>query len=214
MAQKQMTLPIGATVQDSNYGDRYKVIELLGKGGFGAVYLVRDRRNKEHIFALKELIDPSNEDRKLLRFECEVLKRLDHKALPHVYHVFENPKLNRVYMLMEYIKGKDLNVLRKEQPEQRFSLDLALTIIAPIVDALIYMHQQDPPVVHRDMKPANIIVPLDGGEAVLVDFGTAKEYVSEGTTRPGTFSRFLSGSWLSWSFHRNRDALRCSTLYR
>lgn len=181
MPQKQMTLPKGATVQDS-FGERFVVVDLLGKGGFGAVYLVRDRRMKDHLFALKEVIDPSNEERKLLLFECEVLKRLDHKALPHVYHVFENHKLKRVYLLMEYIKGKNLADLLDEQPDGYFSLDLALSIMTPIVDALIYMHQQNPPVVHRDMKPANIIVPLDGGEAVLVDFGTAKEYISEGTT--------------------------------
>ncbi len=181
MPQKQMTLPKGATVQDG-FGERFEVVELLGKGGFGAVYLVRDRRNKRHMFALKELVDPSNEERKLLLFECEVLKRLDHKALPHVYHVFENQKLKRVYLLMEYIKGKNLAVLLDEQPEGYFSLDLAMTIMTPIVDALIYAHRQDPPIVHRDIKPANIIVPLDGGEAVLVDFGTAKEYISEGTT--------------------------------
>ncbi len=181
MLQEQMTLPVGAAVQDP-YGDRYRVEALLGKGGFGAVYLVRDRRIEQNVFALKEVVDPSSQDRKRLLLECEILKRLDHKALPRVYHVFENKKLKRVYLLMEYIKGKNLEDLRKEQPGQRFSLDLALTIMAPIVHALIYMHHQEPPIVHRDMKPANIIMPLDGGEAVLVDFGTAKEYLAEATT--------------------------------
>jgi eukaryotic-like serine/threonine-protein kinase len=179
--KEQTTLPVGATVQDT-YGDRYRIEKLLGKGGFGAVYLVSDRRIKQHEFALKELIEPSGQDRDRLIFECEILKRLDHPALPRVYHVFEYEKLRRLYLLMAYIKGRNLEDLREEQPGKRFPLIIALTIMDPIVDALIYLHSKDPPIVHRDIKPDNIIVPMDGREAVLVDFGTAKEFVQDGTT--------------------------------
>lgn len=181
MLQEQTTLPIGATIQDVN-GERYRVEKLLGKGGFGAVYLVRDRLTQEHQFALKELIEPSEHDYERLIFECETLKRLDHPALPRVYHVFEYAKLRRVYLLMEYVRGKNLEDLREEQPNFRFPLKVALAIMTPIVNALSYMHSQNPPIVHRDIKPDNIIVPMDGGEAVLVDFGTAKEFVQDGTT--------------------------------
>jgi eukaryotic-like serine/threonine-protein kinase len=59
---------------------------------------------------------------------------------------------------------------------------LALTLLDPIVDALTYLHQQEPPILHRDIKPANIVVPLDGSIAALVDFGTAKEALPENTT--------------------------------
>ena len=84
---------------------------------------------------------------------------------------------------MDYVKGRNLETLRKEQPEQRFALPLVLALLAPIVDALIYLHHQAPPIVHRDIKPANIIVPVGADEAVLVDFGSAKEYVAgAGTT--------------------------------
>jgi eukaryotic-like serine/threonine-protein kinase len=181
MPQELITLPVGATVQDS-YGDHYRIQGLLGRGGFGAVYLVNDRHTQEHEFALKELIEPSGHDLERLIFECEILKRLDHPSLPRVYHVFEYEKLNRVYLLMEYIKGKNLEDLREEQPDKRFPLKLALAIMNPIVNALSYLHQQEPPIVHRDIKPDNIIVPMDGGEAVLVDFGTAKEFISDATT--------------------------------
>ncbi len=181
MLQEQTTLPIGATIQDVN-GERYRVEKLLGKGGFGAVYLVRDRLTQEHQFALKELIEPSEHDYERLLFECETLKRLDHPALPRVYHVFEYARLKRVYLLMEYVKGKNLEDLREEQPEFRFPLKVALAIMTPIVEALSYLHSQNPPIVHRDIKPDNIIVPLDGGAAVLVDFGTAKEFIQDGTT--------------------------------
>ena len=181
MQQEQMTLPVGASIR-SPYGDRYVIEGFLGMGGFGAVYLVRDRRVKQRLFALKEVVDPKKGDRERFIFEAEILKRLDHRALPHVYQVFEHDKLKRVYMLMDYIEGQNLEVLRKEQAEKRFSLPLVLTLIAPIVDALVYLHNQDPPIVHRDIKPENIIVPARGDEAVLVDFSIAKEYVEERTT--------------------------------
>jgi len=155
---------------------------LLGKGGFGAVYVVRDRRVKSNRFALKELLGQDKLDRECFLFEGELLKRLDHPALPHVYSVFECQKLQRVYMLMDYIQGRNLNDLRKEQSDQRFALPVVLALLAPIVDALNYLHRQDPPIVHRDIKPGNIIVLAEGNQTMLVDFGTAKEYNSEATT--------------------------------
>jgi eukaryotic-like serine/threonine-protein kinase len=179
--QEQMVLPVGAMIQHPD-GERYIVESLLGKGGFGAVYLVSDRNVKEHQFALKEVIDPNKRDRERFIFEAEMLKRLNHRALPHVYKVFEYEKLKRVYMLMDYIEGQNLDILLGEQPERRFSLPLALAIMNPIVDALIYLQSQNPPIVHRDIKPSNIIVSTRGGEAVLVDFGLAKEYIEENTT--------------------------------
>jgi len=179
--QEQTILPVGATIPHPA-GDRYVIERLLGRGGFGAVYLVRDRHVKQRLFALKEVIDPSRRDHERFIFEAEVLKRLNHRSLPHVYHVFAYEKLKRIYMLMDYIEGQDLDVLLHEQPGQRFSLPLVLALMTPIVDALIYLHNQNPPIVHRDIKPANIIMQTKSGEAVLVDFGLAKEYVVDNTT--------------------------------
>jgi eukaryotic-like serine/threonine-protein kinase len=181
MLQDQMILPVGATIQHPG-GGRYVIEGLLGTGGFGAVYLVRDHHVKHRLFALKELIDPNRRDRERFIFEAEVLMRLSHRTLPHVYQVFEHTKLKRVYMLMDYIQGRDLRVLLEERPERHFSLPLALAIITPIVDALNYLHSQNPPIIHRDIKPANIIMQTKDGEAMLVDFGLAKEYVVDSTT--------------------------------
>ncbi len=181
MLQEQTILPVGATIPHPA-GDRYVIERLLGRGGFGAVYLVRDRHVKQRLFALKEVIDPSRRDHERFIFEAEVLKRLNHRALPHVYQVFAYEKLKRVYMLMDYIEGQDLEVLLHEQPGKCFSLPLVLALMTPIVDALIYLHDQNPPIVHRDIKPANIIMQTKSGEAVLVDFGLAKEYVVDNTT--------------------------------
>jgi serine/threonine protein kinase len=162
--------------------DRYLIEGLLGEGGFGAVYLVRDLRVKGNLFALKEVIDPNKKDRKRFIFESELLKRLDHRAFPRVYRVFEEETQHRAYMLMDYIEGPNLEKLRQQQPEKRFSLPQVLTLIAPIMDAVTYLHGQDPPVLHRDIKPSNIIAPASGEETELVDFGIAKEFDKDSTT--------------------------------
>ncbi|HBE28946.1 MAG TPA: hypothetical protein DDW25_08660, partial [Ktedonobacter sp.] len=120
MLHEQMTLSVGATIR-SPYGDRYVIEGHLGKGGFGAVYLVRDRHDRQHLFALKEVLDPNKRERERFIFEGEILKRLDHRALPHVYKVFAQDKSRRMYMLMDHIQGTNLETLRNGQPGKRFS---------------------------------------------------------------------------------------------
>jgi eukaryotic-like serine/threonine-protein kinase len=173
----QVILPIGTVV-----GNRYIVEELLGKGGFGAVYLVKDQRVKGNLFALKEVIDSDQKERLRFAFEGDVLKRLDHAALPRVYRAFDDDKRNRAYMLMDYIAGPNLETLRQQQPDHRFPLPQALRMMAPIFDAVSFLHEQIPPIIHRDIKPANIIVPTADDSTVLVDFGIAKEYNPDSTT--------------------------------
>ena len=173
----QTTLPVGSIV-----GGRYQVEKLLGKGGFGAVYLVRDQRVQQNLFALKEVIDPNIQERKRFVFEADLLRRLDHPALPRVYHVFEDDKNERAYMLMDYVEGSNLEVLRRQQSNKRFSVQQVLSIIAPIMNAVSYLHNQKLPIIHRDIKPSNIIVPPSRNEGVLVDFGIAKEYDPDSTT--------------------------------
>jgi eukaryotic-like serine/threonine-protein kinase len=173
----QSILPNGTIVQG-----RYVIEDLLGRGGFGAVYLVRDQRTRGNLFALKEITDTSKQERERFAFECEVLKRLDHHALPRVYRVFDDDNSARAYMLMDYIEGPNLERLRLQQPEKRFPVEKALDILAPIFAVVGYLHKQDPPIIHRDVKPANIIVPASNDEAVLVDLGIAKEYNIDATT--------------------------------
>jgi eukaryotic-like serine/threonine-protein kinase len=173
----QITLPLGTVLQG-----RYEVTDLLGRGGFGAVYLVKDQRVRGNLFAIKELIDPDQKERTRFTFEGEVLKRLDHPSLPRVYRVFEDASNNRAYILMDYIGGLNLEILRQQQKSKRFPLVYVMRVMAPIVAAVSYLHDQQPPIIHRDVKPANIIVPTDGEETVLVDFGIAKEYDKDATT--------------------------------
>jgi serine/threonine protein kinase len=173
----QAILQVGSIVHN-----RYIVEHLLGKGGFGAVYLVRDRRVKGNVFALKEVIDPDKKELENFMFEGGILARLDHPALPRVYRTIEDNKNSRAYMLMDYVEGPNLEVLRKKQPDRRFSVSRTLKIMAAIIDAVSYLHHQHPPIIHRDIKPANIIVPELEDSSVLVDFGIAKEYDQDSTT--------------------------------
>ena len=177
MQDVQTVLPNGSIIRD-----RYMIESLLGKGGFGAVYLVHDTRVKGNQFALKEVIDPKKQDRVHFLFEGEVLKRLDSVALPRVYRAFEDEAHSRVYLLMDYIKGPNLDRLRRLQPQNRFALPDMLHLLTPVVEAVIYLQNQKPPIIHRDIKPANIIVPSNGDGPVLVDFGIAKEYDQDETT--------------------------------
>src|SRR5581483_11463918 len=95
MQEMQTTLPVGSIV-----GDRYQIEALLGRGGFGAVYLVRDLRVRQNVFALKEIIDPDRRERRHFTLEAELLKRADHPSLPRVYRIFDDSTQNRAYLLM------------------------------------------------------------------------------------------------------------------
>jgi serine/threonine protein kinase len=181
MSNQQITLPVGMTIRDP-HGAHYTIEGLIGRGEFGAVYRARDRRFGRQLFALKEVIDPSPQNRERFTFEGAILMRLSHPALPRVHRVFEHEKLRRVYLVMDYIEGRDLEALRREQAEQRFSFSLALPLLAPIADALSYLHTQEPPVVHRDVRPANIIVPAGANRTMLVNFGIAKQHIAGTST--------------------------------
>lgn len=173
----QKTLPLGSILRE-----RYRIEGLLGKGGYGSVYLVRDLRVRGNLFALKETSNPNRKDQQRFLFEGELLKKLDHRALPRVYRVFDDDAHQRTYMLMDYIEGPNLEALRRQRPEKRFTLSQVLTVLAPVIGAVQFLHTRQLPVLHRDIKPSNIIVPLSGDDTVLVDFGIAKEFVPDGTT--------------------------------
>ncbi|MEO8956460.1 MAG: serine/threonine-protein kinase, partial [Ktedonobacteraceae bacterium] len=181
MQEVQIHLPVGSVLRD-----RYVIEKLLGQGGFGAVYRVRDQRVKGNLYALKEVIEPkgknrTRKERNHFHFEGDLLKQLDHRALPRIYRIFEDEVHERAYMLMDFIDGPNLEVLRKQQPAMRFSLSQVLILMEPVIDAISYLHSQQPPIIHRDIKPSNIIVPAPQ-EAVLVDFDIAKEFDPDSTT--------------------------------
>ena len=175
--QEVVTLLPGAVI-----GGHYLVVDLVGRGGFSAVYLVQDLQREEKFFALKEAIITHKEVIERFAFEYSVLEHLVHPALPRVYSIFDNEEHNRLYMLMDYVEGPNLEMLRRIQPDKRFSFPIIIALLAPVMDALACLHQQYPPIIHRDIKPANIIVPIAEGKTILVDFGISKQYDTNRTT--------------------------------
>ncbi len=174
----------GAIIQE-----RYLVKDILGRGGFSVVYLVEDQQpageqqpETHNRFALKMLTDRDIQERVRFLFEGELLTRLEHPALPRIHHVFEDETSHRACIVMDFVEGTNLDSLRKRQPGNRLSLTQALTILAPVVEALSYLHTQPTPIIHRDVKPSNLIVREDGQGTSLVDFGIAKEYELDATT--------------------------------
>jgi serine/threonine protein kinase len=162
----QSTLSAGQLIQA-----QYRVIELLGQGASGAVYLVRDESAHQSMFALKEVMHAVGEERGGFPFDAAALKRLDHPALPRIHRVFHGD--DRLYILMDYVEGSNLEVMRQLMPGKRFSLHAAMTLMSAVMDAVSYLHQQHPPLIHGDIKPSNIIVPnaATSTPSQLVDFG-------------------------------------------
>jgi serine/threonine protein kinase len=153
--------------------NRYRVVKPLGEGGMGAVYRAWDLRLKVPI-ALKEMRPQPGLDDELLQGlrqqfqqEASVLARLIHPNLVRVTDYFE--EADKVFLVMDFVSGENLaNVIQREgaQPEP-----LVLGWAQQLLSALTYCHSQG--VIHRDIKPQNIIIKEDG-TITLVDFGLVK----------------------------------------
>jgi eukaryotic-like serine/threonine-protein kinase len=160
--------------------NRYRIVKLLGQGGFGTMYRAWDMTLSRPC-ALKENLDAAPEIQRQFLREAKILANLSHPNLPRVNDYFiEGPGQ---YLIMDFIEGRDLQEMLEERgvalPE-----DQVLPWIREICDALTYLHTQKPPIVHRDIKPANIrITPT--GKAMLVDFGIAKVYEPHSKTTQG-----------------------------
>jgi serine/threonine-protein kinase len=161
--------------------DRYKITHRVGQGGMGSVYQAEDLRLEGRLCALKEVQgDPSlppeaqQQAREQFYREASVLARLDHPNLPKVSDYFTDG--GRDYLVMDFVAGRDLKALMDEARQNGRFLSEAdvLGWAAQLLDALEYLHQQDPPIIHRDIKPANLKL-APSGLLKLVDFGLVKE---------------------------------------
>lgn len=161
---------------------RYEIQELVGQGGMGAVYKARDLRLEGRVCAVKEVLpalsESASEDElaqiaEQFRIEASTLARLDHPNLPKVSDYFSTR--GREYLVMDFVEGRDLYELLLEAQRQGKLLEeeQVLGWAAQLLDALEYMHSQEPPVIHRDIKPSNIKV-TPRGTVKLVDFGLVK----------------------------------------
>ena len=153
---------------------RYRVIRQLGQGGMGAVYEAIDQRLDTTV-ALKETLFTDERLRKQFEREARLLARLHHPALPRVSDHFSED--DGQFLVMQFIPGDDLSEMmtRKRGP---FPADQVLTWADQLLDALDYLHTQEPQIVHRDIKPQNLKL-TSRGQIILLDFGLAKGQAGE-----------------------------------
>jgi eukaryotic-like serine/threonine-protein kinase len=152
--------------------NRYRIVKLLGQGGFGAVYRAWDLTLNVPC-AVKESFEQVAETQRQFLREAQILAGLRHPNLPRVTDYFTVQGQGQ-YLVMDYVEGQDLEELRilagGRLPEAQ-----AVEWISQVCDALSYLHGQIPAVIHRDIKPANIKITPEG-RAMLVDFGIAKTF--------------------------------------
>src|SRR6187549_1577245 len=153
---------------------RYRVVRQLGQGGMGAVYEAVDQRLDTTV-ALKETLFSDERLRRQFEREARLLARLHHPALPRVSDHFSEGEGQ--FLVMQFIPGDDLSEMmtRKRGP---FAPDQVLTWADQLLDALDYLHTQDPQIVHRDIKPQNMKL-TSRGQIILLDFGLAKGQAGE-----------------------------------
>lgn len=154
---------------------KYEILREIGHGGMSVVYLAMDTHlNKQ--WAVKEIKKKgSGKNDEIivnsLLAEANLMKRLDHAALPRIVDIIDNGVT--IYVVMDYIEGESLDKILNEYGAQ--SEELVIGWAMQLCDALAYLHAQKPPIIYRDMKPANIMLKPEGN-IKIIDFGIAREY--------------------------------------
>ncbi|MFB2978435.1 GUN4 domain-containing protein [Microseira sp. BLCC-F43] len=164
-------------------GGKYTIREVLGKGGFGITYRVRDLEGRQYVIkTLNEEAQASQYFDKLQQdFMNEALRLVQFKNHPHIVKVYqllqERVQRNNLLccLLMEYIEGTNLE--KYVQKRGVLSEAEALGYIQQVGDALTAMHREG--LLHRDVKPSNIILRASNSQAVLIDFGIAREFTQD-----------------------------------
>lgn len=154
---------------------KYEILRKIGQGGMSVVYLAMDTHlNKQ--WAVKEIRKKGNGKDDVvivnsLLAEVNMMKKLDHPSLPRIVDIIDNGET--IFVVMDYIEGESLDKILLEygpQPEE-----LVIAWAKQLCDVLSYLHSQKPPIIYRDMKPANIMLKPEGN-IKIIDFGIAREY--------------------------------------
>lgn len=154
---------------------KYEILKLIGQGGMSKVYLAMDKRlNKQ--WAVKEIVKKAKDKNNEIIIqsaiaEANMIKRLDHPSLPRIVDIIEYEDF--IYVIMDYIEGEPLSKILEEYGAQ--PQDLVIDWAKQICEVLDYLHTCSPPIIYRDMKPANVMLRPDGN-LKLIDFGIAREY--------------------------------------
>jgi serine/threonine protein kinase len=182
-------------------GDKYRIIDILGNGGFGITYLAEhelagrnvcikeffpkeyyNRDDNSHSISLGSKGSAKIMDAYKAKFmkEAKTIARLDHPNIIHIHDVFEEN--NTAYYVMEYIDGESLSTLVRERGA--LAEAEAIKYIRAVAEALGYIH--DRKIMHLDIKPANVMLRKEDGRAILIDFGLSKQYDAEGNQTSST----------------------------
>ena len=189
-------------------GGRYRIERKLGEGGMGVVYLGADQQVPGERFAikvLKEALDPQALG--LLREEVRKTRKLSHPNIVDVHSV--NVDGQRLYLLMEYLEGKSLDILLDEEFGRGMPFSHAWPIIKDVGAALGNAHDHN--VIHSDLKPANVFL-TTSGRTKLLDFGIAR--VSRGPLLHGrSGTRALTPAYASCEMLQGKEADRRDDIY-
>ena len=184
MVSQQSFFP-GELPLQALFRERYFIVSKVGAGGFGSVYKARDIQSGERLVAIKEVrlqgLHPQAmlEATAAFQREVNVLSHLDHPHLPHVYEHFQTP--DHCYLVMDFITGETLEHYQSKTSTGRLLLSEVLDMGLQLCLVLDYLHAHHPPIVFRDLKPANIMR-TPTGQLYLIDFGIAR-YFKPGQAR-------------------------------
>lgn len=157
--------------------DKYEILKEIGNGGMSVVYLAMDKRlNKQ--WAIKELQKKARDANNEIVIqsaiaEANMIKKLDHPALPRIVDIIDEQDV--IYVVMDYIEGETLDYVVNQYGAQ--SQEQVIDWAKQLCQVLHYLHTRTPPIIYRDMKPANVMLKPDGNLKVI-DFGIAREYKS------------------------------------
>ncbi|MHC9543571.1 MAG: protein kinase [Vulcanimicrobiota bacterium] len=174
LASRPQPIGIGPGMMLQN---RYRIDSRIGGGAMGSVYKIWDT-HLEKDFALKEVCPIAGSDRErqevLARFktEAQLLSTLHHTSIPRVMDYFSEGAGH--YLVMDLITGDDLERLVSLKGKPGLPVKEVKEMAVRILDVLVYLHSQNPPVLYRDMKPSNVMKRSSDGSIFLVDFGIAK----------------------------------------
>src|SRR6266480_3810134 len=167
----------GALPDQTLLAGRYQLLKRIGQGGMGAVYKAADTRFNNRPVAIKEMsstgLTPTRlqEAEAAFEHEAHLLADLLHPNLPRIYeHFTEN---DRSYLVMDFIEGQTLEEYLEQIGGGPLPVDQVITWAEQLCDVLNYLHSHQPPIIFRDLKPANVMI-SDSGHVYLIDFGIAR----------------------------------------
>lgn len=168
--------------------NQYRIENLINQGGSGSVYLATDLSDNRPC-AIKESRNAAPDTQDQFKREANILVSLSHPNLPRVTDFFTRGKT--LYLVMDFVEGEDLQQII-DRVNGPLPVALVMAWIRQVCDALTYLHTRVLPIIHRDVKPANIRV-TPTGQVKLVDFGISKIYVQGRPTSSAISKRGTEG---------------------